>query len=102
MNINKKWAYYYYATMTHSGFSLLDVWISTSPRSAQGSNTDCLLKKSAFCMKNVLMSEYESAPLSLLERANGQCPGEGDEGNGKKGELASRRVSDVIDVTTMG
>lgn len=33
------------------------------------------------------MSEYESALISpaLVERGNGQCPGEGREGNGEKG-----------------
>ncbi len=33
------------------------------------------------------MSEYESALISagLVERANGQCPGEGREANGEKG-----------------
>lgn len=37
-------------------------------------------------MKKVLMSDYESTLISpaLVEETNGQCPGEGEEGNGEK------------------
>lgn len=53
--------------------------LESSSLLAQGSNTDCLLMESAFCMEKVLMSDKESALISpaLVERANGHCPGEG-------------------------
>lgn len=76
--------------MSHSAFSLFDVLhrsLESSSLLALGNNTDCLLMESAFCMKKVLMSEYELVPISPapVERANGQCPGQGGGGNGGKG-----------------
>ena len=84
--------------MSHSAFSLFDVLrrsLESSTLLAGGSNTDCLLMESAFCIKKVLMSEYESALRSpaLVERANGQSPGEEREGNGERGALVVRWVS---------
>lgn len=67
-------------------FTVLHRSLESSPLFAQGTNTDCLLMEFAFCMKKVLMREYQSTLISpvLVERANGQCPGEGEEGNGER------------------